>query len=130
MRFFHTLNHDLTECHEIDSETGEVAYTSQIRESRLGEDVHVPIPALFPGAIDARIATDESFADDYEEWKSGTGNPLIERTLRSPEEFYALSVLRSYLPGFTEAEESADPYKENTSPTPRYRRESTWSLKL
>lgn len=127
-RYFQVLNRDLTECHEIDSETGEVVYSTRIPESKITEDVHTPIPSLFPGALESLRSTDESFGDEYEEWTSGEGNPLIGKTVRPPEESYALSVLRSYLPGFLDAEESVDPYRENTSRTLVDGGESKWSL--
>lgn len=66
----------------------------------------------------AWLADDVNFVDDYADWVSGYGNPIREIP-RTPEEYYARRVLRSYLPGFADAEESVDPYRENTSNTSR-----------
>lgn len=59
----------------------------------------------------AWLADDESFNDDYAGWVSGSGNP-IRKIGGSPEADYARRVLRSYLPGFADAEVALDPYRK------------------
>jgi len=75
-------------------------------------------PTMTEADYQAWCADDVSFADDYADWVSGADNP-IRKIARTPDEAFARAVLRSYLPGFAEAEEALDPYRENPSNTPR-----------
>lgn len=85
-------------------------------------------PRLSPKEYESWLARDTEFIDTYADWVSGTCNALIGKYLGHPEQAYARMVLRSYLPGFAEAEESVDPYRENISATPSRRNERQYSL--
>lgn len=85
-------------------------------------------PSLTSEGLESWLAEDSEFEDTYADWASGTGNPLRGNTSRTPGDPYARMILRSYLPGFGEAEEAADPYRENTSRTPRRNGPSPYSL--
>lgn len=85
-------------------------------------------PSLSPEEYESWLAGDAEFSDTYADWASGATNPLIGKYLGHPEGVYARMVLRSYLPGFAETEEAVDPYRENTSATPKHPGSSPYSL--
>jgi transposase-like protein len=85
-------------------------------------------PSLSPEEFESWLAENAEFSDTYADWVSGAGNPLIGKIPRPPEQAYAQMVLRAYLPGFVEAEEAVDPYRENTSATPKHPGASSYSL--